>query len=223
MTMTTSPDFSIRHYLHDDEADASQAQPPTNTPSQQHLAEAEEQDVHRASIDSTSSSRRSSIQGHLERLRRRTAFNISGEERIEPIEINGDDAWPEEPVWDWFALDNVFHRPAPSSRGDFKHLICPLSPTSKPTREQEEPERAVKAYEDRHRPAEEIDVGPTDTTTNPAYLHSSRPLPDQQPAKPELGQNGIPLFCPPPQPHGHKRRSADDADGDDGHKKARKS
>lgn len=207
--------FLIRHYLPDDAAGASQPQPPPANSSQQHIAEAAEQHEQRASIDSTSSSRRNSIQGHLERLRRRTNFMIKGEPTISPIEMHHEQASPKEPVWDWFALDNVFHRQAPSSRGDYKHLIRPLSPKSQPTRDQVELERAVRAYEDRLHPVENRGANPTDTTTSPSKVHSSAPLLNRQPAKQELDKNGIPKFYPPLRPQPRKRKSLADPDRTD--------
>jgi hypothetical protein len=225
--MITSPDFSIRHYLPDDAAGASQPQPPPATSSQQHIAEATEQHEERESIDSTSSSRRNSIQGHLERLRCRTDFMISGESVIDPIEMHYDQASPKEPVWDWFAMDNVFHRPAPSSRGDFKHLVRPLSPKSQPNREQLELERVVRAYENRLQPApvEVRYTPPTSSITTPAYLQPSAPVPDRQPTKDGVDKNGTPYVCPPPQTQPPKRKSSREADGadrDDRHKRARR-
>lgn len=221
--MTTRTGFSTKQYLPHDAAGASQPQPPQAT-SSQHIAEATEQHEERASIDSASSSRRNSIQGHLERLRRRTAFMISGESVIDPIEWNYQRASPKEPVWDWFAMDNVFHRPAPSARGDCKHLIRPLSPKSQPTRDQVELERAVRAYEDRLRPVEDKDAKPTDATANPPQIHLPVPLLDYQPAKQELDKNGIPKFCPPLQPQSLKRKPSGNADGtneDGGRKRAK--
>ncbi|KAI8716590.1 hypothetical protein NCS52_00953100 [Fusarium sp. LHS14.1] len=210
--MTTGPDFSTQQYLPVYAAGASQSQPPPAT-SSQHIAEATNQYEERASIDSTSSSRMNSIQGHLERLRRRTAFMISGESVIDPIEWNYQRASSKEPVWDWFAMDNVFHRPAPSARGDYKHLIYPLSPKSHPTRDQVELERAVRAYEDRLRPVEDKDAKLTDATANPPQVHSSVPLLDCQPPNQELDKDWIPKSCPQLQPQSLKRKPSGNADG----------
>lgn len=221
--MITSTGFLIRHYLLDDAAGASQSQPPPATSSQQHVTERHEE---RTSIDSTFSSRRNSIQGHLERLRRRTDFMIPGESVIDPIEMHYEQASPKEPVWDWFAMDNVFHRPAPSSRGDFKHLIRPLSPKSQPNGQQLELERVVRAYENRLQlaPVKVRYTSPTSSTTTPAYLQPSATVPDRQPAKNGVDKNGIPYFHPPLQTQSPKRKSSGEADGvdrDDGHKRAR--
>lgn len=219
IAMNPFPDFAVRHYLIDDGVDATQSHTPPGIPSQRDNTEAMEQQVERASIDSTSSSRRNSIQGHLERLRRRTDFNISGELMVDAIQAHYEEVSPKNPVWDWFALDNVFHRPAPSSRGDLKHLMRPLSPNSLPDRDQVELERAVRAYEGRLHAGEEAE--PRDTTTNAAHLNSSAPVPDAQYARPELDKNGIPFFQPPSQFQSKKRKHSNDADGPERHKKVR--